>query len=225
MIGGVGALVILFASFSRSAYLAAVAALGIVGVMAWRPSRRALAVTGGLFGIAMIGLLLVSTGDWFSNVILHEDPESTIESKSNAAHVASLRDGMMRGLTQPIGAGVGSTGSASLYDASPQNDLVIENYYLFVAHESGWVGLAVFIALFGLVLRALWRRRSDWLALAVFASGIGLGLIALLLPVWTDETVALIWWGLAGAITASSRGIIGGRHAKGTRQQKTTGTA
>jgi hypothetical protein len=31
----------------------------------------------------------------------------------------------------------------------------------------------------------------------VFASGIGLAVIGVLLPVFVDETVAIIWWGLA----------------------------
>ena len=102
---------------------------------------------------------------------------------------------------QPFGAGIGSTGSASLYGAQP---LIVENQYLFIAHEVGWIGLALFLIIFVKILQQLWKRRADWLALGVFASGIGLALIGLLLPVWVDDTVAIIWWGLAAVAIAGS---------------------
>ena len=66
-----------------------------------------------------------------------------------------------------------------------------------VAHEVGWLGLLLFAGLFYAVLRLLWCHRSDWLALGVFASGIGLAVIGLMLPVWADDTVSIVWWGLA----------------------------
>lgn len=207
------AVMVLFASYSRSAYVAAMAASTIVGLagILRRPSKRLVVATisAALAGVA--GLFLVQTTDWYSNVILHEDPESTVVSKSNQEHVNSLLDGTARVARQPLGAGVGSTGSASLYDADVTNDAIIENWYLFVAHESGWLGLTLFLAFNGLVLRGLWRLRKTWPALAMFAAGIGLALIGFLLPVWADETVALTWWGLAG-------GILGNGYATRTRQ-------
>jgi hypothetical protein len=48
----------------------------------------------------------------------------------------------------------------------------------------------------------LWQRRTDWLALGLFSSGIGLALIGLLLPVWVDDTVSIVWWGLAAVAIA-----------------------
>jgi len=38
------------------------------------------------------------------------------------------------------------------------------------------------------------------LALGVFASGIGLALVGFFLPVWADDTVSIIWWGLAAVV-------------------------
>ncbi len=216
--------VVLFASFSRSAYVAFAAALVIVAISARRISKKV--VVGGLGAlIVTAGLLaLVSSTDWFSNVVLHEDPESPAISKSNDEHAASLAEGARRTVVQPFGAGVGSTGSATLYDKDVTNDIIIENYYFFVAHESGWFGLGVFSALFAAILFKLWQRRSGWLALGLFASGIGLALIGLLLPVWTDDTVALVWWGLAGVILGRPQSIIGGIHGRTTRKQKTART-
>ena len=225
-IGGLAATVaVLFASFSRSAYLGLVAGVAAVAVGSYRLSKRLLLGTAAGVLVVAIALGAVSTTDWFSNVILHEDPESTVIAKSNDGHLASLGDGFGRLLTQPFGAGVGSTGSATLYDDDTSNDTIIENYYFFVAHESGWLGLATFLGLFVMVMMELWRRRAGWPALGTFGAGIGLGLIGLLLPVWADETVALIWWGLAGALIAPISGIMGRKHATGTRKQKTKGTA
>ena len=213
----VGSIAVLFASYSRSAYLAFAAAMAAMILSTVRVSRRL--ITAGVIGVALVAAVLVplSSTDWFSNVVLHEDPESTVMTKSNDAHLGSFVDGFERMVRQPLGAGVGSTGSASLYDDSSSNDTIIENHYFFVAHESGWIGLAAFIGLFGLVMVRLWRRRRDWRALGLFASGIGLAIIGLLLPVWADETVALTWWGLAGAVIAPISGIIKGNHATRTR--------
>ena len=206
---------VLFASYSRSAYLALIAAIGSLVLLYGRLSKRL--IIAGLAGAVIVsgGLVLVSSTDWYANVVLHEDPESTVVTKSNQGHIESFKMGVERAVKQPFGAGIGSTGSASLYDDSEANDAVIENYYLFVAHESGWIGLIIFGWLFVSVLISLWKRRSDWLAAATFASGIGIAVIGLLLPVWADETVALIWWGIAGAVIAQG-GIIGGGNGRRT---------
>lgn len=222
--GFVASTAVLFASYSRSAYIAFGLTLGLCFVATKRLSKRVVLAAGAGSLLLTTSLLLVSTTDWYSNVILHEDPESTVVSKSNEGHVESFVMGATRAVAQPLGAGIGSTGSASLYDDDQANDVIIENYYFFVAHESGWLGLGLFIGLFGVIMLSLWRQKANWVALAVFTSGIGLAVIGILLPVWVDETVALIWWGMAGAL-ASPRGIIGGSHGRTTRKQTTTGTA
>lgn len=198
-------LVALWFTYSRSAVVAAIVAFIIVFALtiarklpkwAWVASATVL--------FALIGGLIIGRDSHFvSNVLLHENPVGGSEISSNDGHVESLIDGTNRLLRQPFGAGVGSTGSASLLGDSP---LVIENQYLFTAHEVGWIGLALFILLFVIILKHLWQRRSDWLSLGVFASGIGLALIGLLLPVWVDDTVAIIWWGLA-AVALATQGV------------------
>lgn len=221
----VGAVAVLFASFSRSAYAGAVAAVLTVGLAVRRPSRRMLSVGAAVIVVLGVAAFYVSSTDWFSNVVLHENPESSVVQKSNTGHIESLINSGRRVIIEPFGAGIGSTGSASLYDGNPSNDVVIENYYFFVAHEAGWLGLILFLMILGGILLALWQRRGGWISLGLFASGVGLSLIGLLLPVWADETVALIWWGLAGAAVAAPGGIMGARYATKSRQQKTTRTA
>jgi hypothetical protein len=199
---GLCSLVALWISYSRSALVAAIVGVGIVLAItiARRLSVRVW-ISVVVATVAIIGGLVAAQNSTFvSNVILHENPVEGNSVNSNDGHIASLEDGFARMIRQPIGAGVGSTGSASLYGDLP---VIVENQYLFIAHESGWLGLGLFMVLFAMILWRLWNARQDWLCLGVFASGIGLAVIGLLLPVWADDTVAIVWWGLAGVALAS----------------------
>lgn len=198
----IGGAVALWASYSRSAALAALLAVGIVLIVSYG-RRMSRAVWFGLAALALIlGGSLVAFRDtqFVSQVILHEDPSEGNDTNSNDGHAASLADGIDRMARQPLGAGIGSTGSASLLG---EEGVIIENHYLFVAHEVGWAGLLLFIYIQYVVLAQLWKRRRDWLALGIFASGVGLAVAALFLPVWTDDTVSIVWWGLAAVALAA----------------------
>lgn len=191
-----GSLMALWISYSRSALGAAIITAGLVGAITMhrRVSRRDW-IIGAAVTFALLGGLIAGRDNAFiSNVVLHENPNGGSDISSDEARLESLETGFGRTLRQPIGGGVGSTGSASLLTDSP---IIIENQYLFIAHEVGWLGLGLFMALFAAVLVWLWRNRKDWLSRGVFAGGIGLALIGLVLPVWADDTVSIIWWGLA----------------------------
>jgi len=201
---GVGGIVALWASYSRSAVLGIVVAIGLVlfvtiGKKISKTIWVILAVVALLLGGSLVAL---KDTDFVSNVLLHEDPSEGNSVNSNDGHADSLIDGTNRVLRQPLGGGIGSTGSASLLTDSP---LIIENQYLFIAHETGWIGLGMFVAIAWLILSKLWRGRKDWFVLGVFASGVALALIGLIQPVWVDETVAIIWWGLAAIALIRSR--------------------
>ena len=223
-IGIAGIIAVLFASYSRSAYIGLAVAMGSVLAGSVRLTRTVgIGIVTGIVLLLGLGAAL-STTDWYANVILHEDPESQVETKSNEAHVDSLVDGAARVIREPFGTGIGTTGSASLYDPNSANDTIVENYFFFVAHETGWAGLVTFVALLAAVLYRLWIARSTWYARGLFASGVGLTVIGVLLPVWADESVALIWWALAGATIASTSGIMKSSNATRTRKQKATRT-
>lgn len=194
---GIGALVALWYSYSRSAVLAAGA--GVAAVVIAGFGRR---IPKWLVGSAIAGALACTVAlvalwntPFVHNVILHDDPTTGAAATSNDGHAESLRTGFERMVQQPLGAGIGSTGSASL---ATDNPIIIENQYFFVAHEVGWLGLAVFLALSVMVVWRLYRRRQDWLALGLCGGGIAMMVIGVLLPVWVDDTVSLVWWGLAG---------------------------
>ncbi len=199
---GVAAVIALWFSYSRSAKIAAVVAVMVAAIVLYgKFINRSLWVALALVATVLIGgVYLARDTPFVSVVILHEDPNEGNDVNSNEGHWESLIDGTDRMIRQPFGAGVGSTGSPSLMGNQP---LIIENYYLYVAHEVGWVGLGVFVALFVAVLKRLWQRRRDWLALAVLASGIGIAVASLFLPVWADDTVSIVWWGLAAVALAT----------------------
>ncbi|CAN5370747.1 hypothetical protein BH10PAT4_BH10PAT4_4950 [soil metagenome] len=201
---GIGGLVALWASYSRSALLGALVAIAVVVIAVhYKKIGRKLLIGGFVAVIVTIGILAAAVNtNYVSTVLLHEDPAEGNNLNSNQGHINSLQDGLRRLVVQPFGAGIGSTGSASLYTENP---LIIENQYLFIAHEVGWLGIAFFVMIFIGILARLWQRRSDWLSLGVFASGIGLAIIGLLLPVWADDTIAIIWWGLAGLAIGDRR--------------------
>lgn len=186
----------LWASYSRSAGVAAIIMLIIVGaVLGRRYMTRAwwIAIVAVIFtGIG--GIIATHESDFVQNVIRHSNPDGGSAQKSDDGHIDSLEDGTNRAIRQPLGGGIGSTGSASLQGDNP---LIIENQYLFIAHESGWLGVALFAALFILIYRRLWQLRRQWFAVGIAAGGIGLAAIGLLQPVWVDDTVSVVWWGLA----------------------------
>jgi O-antigen ligase len=199
-------LVALWISYSRSALLAAIVGIGIVlAITITRQLSRKLWIIGSVVAFAIIGGLIANQNSSFvSNVLLHENPNEGNSFNSNDGHLESLVHGSELLLAQPLGAGVGSTGSASLYTDVPR---IIENQYLFVAHEAGWLGLLLFVVIFVLIMMRLWCARRDWLSLGVFASGVGLAVIGILQPVWVDDTVSIVWWGLAAIAIASMKGV------------------
>ena len=199
-------IVAVWVSYSRSALIAAILAVLVALLASYirRIKPKMWLGAGAVAVLLVVGLVLTSRTSFVSNVILHINPNGGSATNSNQGHISSLEMGWNQLVHQPLGAGVGSTGSASLFGGTPD---VIENQYLFVAHESGWLGLVIFVALFVLILVRLWNRRGDWLTLGAFASGLGLAFIGLLLPVWVDDTVSIVWWGLAAL-------ALGGEYAR-----------
>jgi hypothetical protein len=219
---GIGAAVAIWASYSRSALVATIVgvALVLLVILARKISIKvwgALSLTGFLL-LAGIFTIFRDTSI-VQQVIFHDDPVTQSPVNSNEQHVESLQVGMSRMITQPLGVGPGSTGSASLYGSTP---FIIENQYLFIAHEAGWLGLGLFSFIFISILQRLWNCRRDWLALGLFASGLGLAAIGLLLPVWVDDTLSFVWWGLAAVALAAPHSGILRHYGKHSAKQKTT---
>lgn len=202
LIGIAALLIVLWVSYSRSALLGAIISVSVVFIVRWARIIKLSQwlVFLGVFFCITLSVFIAKDSYFIQNVILHNNPSDNQSFNSNEGHAVSLTEGVKRFAEQPLGEGVGTTGSASLFSKKP---LIIENQYLFVAHETGWLGLGLFAAVFVIILQKLYRNRQDWLSLGVFASGVALAGIALIQPVFVDDTVSLVWWGLAAIALAS----------------------
>lgn len=196
-----GSAAALWLSYSRSAWigLAAGAVVFAALTIGTSVSRRQLGVASVFIVVAALALYGVRDTTWFHAVILHDDPTTGAVVTSDQAHAQSITESTERFMNEPFGRGVGTSGSASLFGGEP---LVIENQYLMVAHEVGWLGAALFVGIWLMVLHRLWLHRRSWLGVSMLSSGIGLMVIALVWPVLVDDPVSMMWWGLAAvAIT------------------------
>jgi hypothetical protein len=199
-----GALVTLFFSFSRSAWLGV--ALSIVVLLFLsrlsRRSQRIALVTAGCLILAGIAVTFAFRHNpHFENFVLHTQTHSTTKVSSNQGHLAAFKTGAGDLIHKPLGDGPGTAGPASVYNKNHE-PRIAENYFLQVGQETGWLGLLLFGLINVGVGALLYIRRQDALALSLFASLIGLTLINLLAHAWADDTLAYVWWGLAGIAMA-----------------------
>lgn len=201
-------LLILFFSHSRSAWLAG-ALVFVCSLVYWFKKSKKLVIVSLIASLILwvmgLGVLLVrdknaSLLDEIEFMLLHRDT-SRDDLKSDEERYHSIEGTWKLIGNKPLlGHGVGSAGSASLLRKDGQMR-IIENQFLMIIFETGLLGFGAFISLFVMVLWQIKKRQaSTWLSPAIYLSGLGLALIALFLPVFVDYTVALTWWGLAGAV-------------------------
>jgi len=199
--GGLVTLLALYATGSRSAWIGTVLAFVFI---VWRQLKTAQARK--LFGMIVLLMLLVFGGAALllrnnvslQNALLHTQQHSKSATGSNSAHVSALKGGLEDVLHQPLGDGPGTAGPASEYNGS-HPARIAENYYVQVAQETGWLGVALFISILLLTGRELYERMAgSRLALLVLAALIGIAFVNLLSHAWADDTLAFVWWGLAG---------------------------
>jgi hypothetical protein len=197
-------LLVLFFTFSRSAWIGAALSIGVVLLLAvkTRPARGVtVAIIAGLIVVGAGLTVLWSHTPRYQNFIFHTQTGSPIAETSNEGHLAALRGSAHDLVRQPLGHGPGTAGPASIYNTQRPPRLA-ENYFLQITQETGWLGLGLFVLINAGVGYLLWLRRADPLALSLFASLIGLTFINLLSHAWTDDTLAYVWWGLAGIAMA-----------------------
>lgn len=194
----VGSWLTLFFSFSRSAWIGAI--LAVIAVCIQLLDRRHLKpglmiIASGIIVLALVfGFARHSTR--FENYFFHTQTHSAIKTTSDEKHASALKQGAEDIVHQPFGRGPGSAGPASIYNKNQPR--IAENYYIQIGQETGWIGLILFLLINAGVGYLLWVRRRDPLAVMLYGSLIGISFINLLSHAWTDDTLAYIWWGLAG---------------------------
>lgn len=199
------AMVSLFFTYSRSAWLGAFAGVATIVVMSSK-SRRHQAIAGAILGLTIItGLFskqLISIIPQLDAYLYHEDSVSAADLGSDDKRLAEWHRSATAFLDQPFGRGFGSAGPASFHSHQP---LISENYFLQIGIETGIAGLIAFSAFQLLVGRALWQQqREHGLAVPLLAALVGINLVNLFLHGWADSTLALVYWTLAG-VTLGSR--------------------
>ncbi len=204
-----GAIVVLFYSFSRSAWIGVVLSVVTVILTSKLPKKvkKSIELAGvGLVVIAAVLAVSLHSNTKFQNFVLHTQTHSKVKTTSDSGHIAALKDGIKDAVKHPLGEGPGSAGPASVYNNGKTK--ISENYFVQIAQETGVLGLIIFIFLNIGVGYSLWLKREDPLALSLFASLIGITFVNLLSHAWTDDTLAFLWWGLAGVAMAPSKPII-----------------
>lgn len=201
----VGLAIALYGTHGRAAWIGfAVACLLAIFSMLSK-KLRLFAVIAATFVVFISGVAIYQFRDkpFVQTVILHDNPETGGEVTSNDAHIASAKEGLKDIAEAPLtGCAPGCAGPASFYYDKGTN--LAENYYLQIAQEVGLLGLLLFLLFSGFVAKELFLRRSDPLALAMLTSLVGISIANLLLHVWADDTLAYVWWGIAGAVVATN---------------------
>lgn len=189
-------------SASRSAWLAAMAAVVTNIVDAKRAISKRMVLLGSIGVIAILLSLVVAVSvPSVRLAVFHSSPgDSSLTEGSTDAHWKATANGIVRVIEDPVGCGAGCAGPASYYSKSPR---ISENYYVQVAETYGFAGLVIWLTIFGLVLYRLWKH-DEKLSTVLFASGIGYALIGFWLHVWSDDPLALTWWCLAGIVLGVS---------------------
>lgn len=195
---GSGLLLALIFSFSRSAWIGFLLATTIVIWLSIKSSKAKRKIMLGaviLAAAAAAGAFALRNNYAFQDTVFHTNDASVIKVSSNYGHREALEDAATDIYHQPLGGGVGSAGPQSSY--SDRQIRISENYYLQIGQEAGILGMAIFTAIIIIIGWKLYSIRAEPLALALFASLVGLSFIGLLAHVWTDDTLAYIWWGMA----------------------------
>lgn len=193
-----GAWLTLFFSFSRSAWIGAVLTVAAVSIQMLdrRHLKPGLIVVGTLIVLGGVFFALGHHSERFENYFTHTQTHSVVKTTSDHGHLSALKSGLSDAWHQPFGRGPGSAGPASVYNNHPAR--IPENYFVQVAQETGWLGLILFLLINVGVGYLLYVRRRDPLAVMLYGSLIGITFINLLSHAWADDTLAYVWWGLAG---------------------------
>jgi hypothetical protein len=205
VVGLAASAIVMINSYSRSAYIGLVIAglASVILAVRNRKERQLLAI--GLVFLALLSAGLFAafrTNDQLENTLYHTNEDSQSSISSNEQRADALRDGVQDVIAKPFGLGPGTAGPASIHNSQPGR--IAENYYLQIGQETGWLGLGLFIAIVLTIGKRLWQRRSNLLARTLLVSLAGISFINLIQHAWTDDTLALVWWGLAGIAISSS---------------------
>ncbi len=199
-----GSILALAFSFSRSGWIGVfVATVVAVSMRLGEKNRIAKFALAALAAVVIIGSLALAfrNSAWLQDSVLHVNKHSTAIQTSNEGHLMSLNQSLSVIYHHPQGNGPGTAGQASWYNKDSQVRNT-ESYFLQITEEVGLIGLILFMAILLLVGYELWLNKSNELSLGLLAALTGLLFVAIFSYAWNDDTLAYVWWGLAGIALA-----------------------
>jgi hypothetical protein len=198
--------------FSGTRGAAIAGGVGVLLALVFGPSRiapnRLRLVVAVLLG-AVVLLPFAGQSTLVDRLVSLTKPAS--ETHSNQVHVDRARAGWTALLDRPLGRGLGANSqTGARYDTTTA--ITTEDAYLQTGAEFGVPGLLAFVGFLGVALVSLRRRamrlvEHSGLAGGVWLAGCGLTLGALTLQVWTQLTVTLVFWTLAGVALSRVDGL------------------
>jgi hypothetical protein len=197
-------LLALYLTFSRSAWLGTVVAIGMV--IWWQYSSPLVRKLRRCWPMVLVLLVLAGAlvfwqrhNSTVDGVLTHSTAAQVGPYDSNQLHWMYVWHGMVGIWREPWGHGPGTAGLASIQN--PHGGLLTENYYVQIGYEVGVAGLVIFVVLNAWVYLRIWRRHDQWTPV-LLASFWAYVLINMLLHMWSNEAVAAQWWLLAGIAMA-----------------------
>lgn len=190
---------VLFFTYSRSAWFGLMVSVVVLVCLLAKTRGTRVMVVGFAVGVlvAMAGsATILRTNSTFQNIIFHTDDLSVSSQSSNEVRANALVNGIQDTINNPLGSGPGSAGPASFRNNNQPK--IAENYYIQLAQEVGVIGLVLYLLITLILVRGLWLRRQQLLPAVLLATLAGITCINMLSHAWADDTLSLLWWGLAG---------------------------
>ena len=199
LIFGLACAYVLFVTYSRSAMVGLIISIGVlIAVYERRYLTRKIIVVLLCLGVVSAGAFLSLSNNYqVQNIFFHSSDSSGSRVSSNAARVSAISGGLKDITSHPLGGGVGSAGPASLRNLK-NPPKIAESYFIQIGQEVGIIGLISFVVVNMLLIIRLYKQKDDPLVRALLASLIGLIFVNLVSHAWADDTLAYVWWGLAG---------------------------
>lgn len=198
----------LYLSHSRAAMLGLVASSAVfVAPYINRKFNRQRAIFVSVGIVSMIAVILITAIIYppVRLAVFHSSSkDGSLIQGSTFDHYSATKKGIRDAINHPLGRGVGEAGPASFYHTADGKSRIAENYYIQVAQEVGFAGLALFIAAVITGLRQILSTRDMLYSKSFFAGFIGVSIVAIFLHTWASDAVSYIAWGLLGVFVPST---------------------
>ena len=192
-------LITLFFTYSRSAYIGLAISLVVLYYIIKlhkHLQKKFVLICACAVIVLALGVTLLRHNSTAEDFFFHTSNTSKSSQSSNSVRFSDLSSGIKDVVKQPLGGGTGTAGPASAHNNHPAR--LAENYYIQIAQESGILGFVIFISINFIVGLRLWKNQDDPMAAVLFASLIGISFVNMLSHAWSDDTLSLLWWGMAG---------------------------